>query len=200
MGHRAIVSPLSVIRPVSWTMPPGPFDAVLLTSARALWPGPALPEVFALPAHAVGNLTARAARTAGFSDVREGRGDGAQALLGTLAPLCRLLWLAGADRTAVASPPGVRLTIVETYAADPAPLCPGALIALAAGEVDWTLVYSTRALISFAQLLETADIPRSRTSLAAISPAALAAAPDGWRVAAAAIAPNEAALFAVAGL
>ena len=200
MGHRAIVSPLSTIRALAWELPPGAFDAVLLTSARALTQCAALAALTSLPAYTVGNVTAESARAAGYRDVRPGAGGGAQQVLDALAPPCRLLWLAGADRTALVPPHGVTLTIVETYAADPTPLDAAALAELRAGAVDWALLYSTRAVALFARELERAGVARGAVAIAAISPAALAATPDGWRAAVAAAAPTEAALLLAAGL
>jgi len=200
LGHRALVSPLSAIRALAWAPPPGAFDAVLLTSARALTWCAALDRVIALPAHAVGNVTAEAARAAGFGDVRPGSGGGAQAVLDALGTPCRLLWLAGADRTALVLPRGVTLAIVETYAADPAPLDAAALAELRAGAVDWALLYSTRAMTLFARELERAGVARGAVAVAAISAAALAAAPGGWRAAVVADVSTEAALLAAAGL
>ena len=190
-------------------MPPGRFDAVLLTSARACSPSPGLAALTRLPVYAVGAATAAAARAAGFADVRAGDG-GAQALLdrfaadaagrGTGEGGLRLLWVAGAERSAIAPPPGVEVAIVESYAAVPVALADDAVAAVAHGEVDVALVYSARAARLLAASLDDAGLARGRLALAAISAAALAAVPGGWAWTASADVPNEAALLRAAGL
>jgi uroporphyrinogen-III synthase len=105
-GHEVLVSPLLRIEPLPHAhIGPGPFAAVLVTSANA---APAIAgharfgELLALPVFAVGDRSAEAMGAAGFVDVTSAQGD-----VGDLAPLAasrippgaRLLYLAGVDRS-----------------------------------------------------------------------------------------------------
>ena len=67
-GWRAIALPLFVVRPLAWTAPdPSDFDGVLFTSANAVrHGGEELSQLTGLPAFAVGENSAQAARGAGF--------------------------------------------------------------------------------------------------------------------------------------
>ncbi|MHB2168424.1 uroporphyrinogen-III synthase [Alsobacter sp. R-9] len=128
LGHDPVVLPVLRIAPTGAPLPPGPFVAIAATSANALLalpdgaPGP----LAGLPFHAVGAATARAARTAGFRDVRDGGGD-ARALAATLLAAGqrgRLLYLAGVERKPVLEQAlagsGLEPVAVEGYDAVPA--------------------------------------------------------------------------------
>lgn len=202
-GHQAMLSPLLVPRPLKWEPPAESVDAVMLTSARAAaWGG--VTSCTALPCFAVGPATAAAARRAGFVDVREGPGRGAAALMAMIAalprPPARLLHLAGRDRTPAAAPPGIVVEVRETYAVDLADLAPGAFSALAAGGIDWAILYSPRTARWFRERLATRDLSPAGLSIAALSPEVATAAGTGWKARAIADRPTEAALFAAAGL
>jgi uroporphyrinogen-III synthase len=180
-GHQAILLPLLDPRPLAWTPPKGDFDALLFTSPQA----PALAGDLAryrhLPAWAIGERTADAVRSAGFADVRVGRGGG------------RRLHLAGRDLAP--SAPDADVTIVPVYAAELADpeLARATLRGVA---IDWALLFSARAASHFAAIVDSpADL-----SIAAISARALAAAGPGWRQAVAAAEPTEAGVLAAAGL
>ncbi len=199
MGHAAIVSPLLVGRGVDWRVPGGVFDAVLLTSARAL--SGVAAKLAILPAYTVGPATSAAARAAGFGDVREGPGGGGQALLDTLAPgVRRLLWLAAEARTALRPPPGTELVPVASYAMDLARLSDAATAALGRGMADWALLTSARAARQFAAEVDRIGADRSMVGVGAISAAVLAAAGPGWRAGVAATVATEVALIDVLGL
>ncbi|HUP66659.1 MAG TPA: uroporphyrinogen-III synthase, partial [Sphingomicrobium sp.] len=65
-GLEALAIPLFAIERVHWEVPEG-FDGVLLTSANAVREGgEQLQSLRGLPAYAVGEATAQAAREAGF--------------------------------------------------------------------------------------------------------------------------------------
>lgn len=95
MGLVPLAHPLVGTAPTEAPAPPGPFAAVVMTSATAARTiAPLAPDdIRALPVHAIGERTARAARDAGFAAVSVGAdgeapADGA-ALGRMLAPLHR---------------------------------------------------------------------------------------------------------------
>lgn len=203
LGHDVRVAPLLAIEPRDWQLPAVPVDALVMTSANVarLW-SDRLAPLRHLPVFAVGAATAAAARRAGFADVTPGD-DGAAALPALLAGRGhgRILHLAGEDRTPIGWPPGVCVETRTVYAARPATTFPGDVAAaLAAAAFDVVLLFSPRTAGLFAALCDQGGIARRGVAIAAISPAALAAAGFGWRKAAAAAGPHEAALFETAGL
>lgn len=187
LGLEPIVAPLFTLRALDWPPPdPARFDAVLLTSASAARLGGAgLQSYFALPCYAVGESTARAAREAGFADVRGGPSDGA-----TLRDQARragaksVLHLCGRDHIALED-----VTAIAIYAADEA----GALPPDA--EQALVLVHSPRAA---ARLAHLAGARRFAIRIAAISAQAAEAAGAGWRSIAVAAAPRDEALLVLA--
>lgn len=198
-GWRAVISPLFVIEAVGWRPPPmGEHDAVMLTSANAVRrAGPDLARYLRLPAYAVGETTAAAARAAGFSDVRAGAADAA-ALLASLAADGRRapLHLSGEDVRDVGLPE-LRVTRVTVYRATAVEgLSREAQTALRSRAV--ALLHSPRAAALFAELVDRAGIPHRGTPLAAISAAAAAAAGTGWEACAIAAEPRDEALLAAA--
>jgi uroporphyrinogen-III synthase len=190
--------PLSVPQPVNWHGPdPTTVDALLLGSANALrHAGPALAAYAGLPAYAVGAATAAAARAAGLDVVAEGHG-GLQSLLGALSPgHTRLLRLAGAERVALAPPPGVTLIERAVYRIDHQPL-PAALAArLAGGAV--VLLHSAEAARHFVAEVERAGLDRASITLATIGPRVSAVVGTGWAALGTAPRPDDTALLALA--
>lgn len=199
MGLEAIAAPLFTLRACGWEAPPAEaFDGLLVTSANAVrLAGDGLAAYRALPVHAVGPASAEAARAAGFTDVTEGPGDGA-ALVATLAadPPRRLLHLAASDHVPLAAD-GVAIIRRIAYAADPVPALPSAALdAIGGGAL--VLLHSPRAATTFARLADEAGLDRAGIALAAISPAAAAAAGTGWARVGVAAAPRDAALLELA--
>ena len=195
MGLAVLRLPLFELRPLPW-IPPDPrgFDALLLTSAAApRLAGPGLVALRGLPVVAVGPATADVARAAGLAVAGVGDADAAAAVaLARARGLPRLLHLAGRERAS--DLPGVRPLAV--YGADESELTPGATTILAEG---WTaLLHSPRAARRLAELVDRDATSRGLVGLAAISPAALAAAGGGWAAARAAPRPDDAALLALA--
>ncbi|MEA3061517.1 MAG: uroporphyrinogen-III synthase [Sphingomonadales bacterium] len=189
MGLDPVVAPLFTIRPVEWVLPAkDAFDAVLLTSAHAarqVRTG----GLSSLPCYTTGEATSRAARDAGFADVRTGPSDGEAALaLARRDGRSRVLHLCGRDHIAL---PGVERRIV--YAADAIEKLPDAARDALAGDAV-VLIHSPRAAALFARLLDDRRLVR----LALISPAAAAAAGDGWVEKAVAARPRDEALLEVA--
>ena len=190
LGLDPVVAPLFTIRPLPWQPPEGRFDALLLTSANAARHAGALP---ALPCYAVGDATAAAARSAGLVEVVTGPSDGAAALaLAGADGRRRILHLCGQDHVALAAP-GIELVRRTVYAADPLPALPDAAEAAIAGGAI-VLLHSPRAARAFAALATAREAVR----IAAISPAAAAAAGPGWAEVRAAHAPRDQALLELA--
>jgi len=199
-GWRPIVSPIFRIEAVAWDAPaPDGHDALFVTSANAVrQAGRPLKLYMALPAYAVGAATARALKAAGFADIRTGRGDAA-AMMEAAAEngVRRALHLAGEDHRDTAHPDvAVDRRIVYRSAAIDG-LGDKVAAALREGETV-VLLHSGRAAQHFAALCDAAGIPRDAVRIAALAPAVLEAAGEGWRDAIAAGKPDDAALLAAA--
>lgn len=192
-GWQAIALPLFAVRALAWAAPdPADFDAVLFTSANAARHGGAqLARLTHLPAFAVGENTAQAARAAGFDVTTSGKGDAA-AIVAQARALGhgRLLHLGGRERSI--DVPGA----IAVYASEPAPVAP-AQVARLAGSV--ALLHSARAASRLAELVDSAGMARDALALVAISPAVAQAAGSGWRALATAAVPRDEAMIAAAG-
>lgn len=189
IGLDPVVAPLFTIRPVEWDRPEAEaFDAILLTSAHAARQARA-GALTSLPCYTTGEATSRAARDAGFADVRTGPSDGEAALALALRDgRSRVLHLCGRDHIEL---PGVERRIV--YAADAVGMLPESASDALDGEAV-ALLHSPRAAALFAALVGD----RRSVRLALISPAAAAAAGDGWAEKAIAARPRDDALLEVA--
>lgn len=197
LGLAAHGWPLSAAAPVPWTGPdPATIDALLLGSANALrHAGPGLASYAALPAYAVGASTAAAARVAGMAVVAEGAG-GLQDLLGHVAPSHRrLLRLAGAERVALAPPPGVTIIERTVYQIEHRPL-PAALVAML-GSGATVLLHSAEAARHFASEVDRCGLARGIITLATIGPRVSKAAGSGWAALHTAPSPDDASLLAL---
>jgi uroporphyrinogen-III synthase len=192
LGLEPVVAPLFSVQPVAWELPEGPFEAVLVTSANGARHG-LRPQLAHLPCYAVGEATAEAARAVGARKVVTGRSDGAAAVaLMAPAGVKRALHLCGREHIAL-SHPQVSLERRIVYAAEAAEaLSPAARQALDARAV--ALLHSPRAAALFASLVPT----RSHLRIAAISPAAAAAAGSGWAEVHIAAEPRDQALLELA--
>lgn len=106
LGHDVMLAPMLRIESMPDSeLGEGPFAAVLLTSvngARAIAVHPRRAELIALPALAVGQSSAEAARSAGFTDVMSADGDGSDLTRLVASRFSglrgRLLYAAGEDR------------------------------------------------------------------------------------------------------
>lgn len=196
-GVDAALAPLFVLRPVAWRPPLTMPAALLMTSAAAAHHGGVGLEAYRhLPLYAVGEITARAARIAGFENVTAGD-EGIEAILARAAAdgVTGLLHLAGREHhLPVAAPLPIERRIV--YAADAVDRLPEAARAVLPRAVP--LFHSARAAATFARLVDEAGLAREMIGIAAISAAACLAAGAGWRTAAVAAAPTDAALLAAA--
>ena len=199
MGLVCLVAPLFTVRPLDWEPPdPAEVEAVLITSANAArHAGPAIGAFVDLPCYAVGPASALAAREAGFAQVRTGPSDGAALVeIASGDGIARALHLCGTDHEALRHP---RLELVEraVYAAEAVATLPAEAVE-AIREGALVLLHSPRAAATFAALADAAGLDRSEIAIAAISPAALAAAGEGWKSAESADAPRNEALLELA--
>ena len=201
LGLEAHGFPLSTLCPRDWTQPDlSEVDALIIGSAAAIRLGSAALEAMRhLPVHAVGEATAQIARDAGFRLASTGAG-GLQHLLETVAPGTRLLRLAGEERLALSSPPGVTMIERVVYASEPLSM-PYALARLLghqrAGPAV-VLLHSAAAASHFAAELGRLKIARGHIHIIALGPRIAEAAGNGWASRQSAPMPNDAALLALA--
>jgi uroporphyrinogen-III synthase len=159
-GHDVLLAPLLRIEPVADAdLGPGPFAAVLLTSAngaRAIAAHPRCGELLLLPVLAVGRTSADAARAVGFTNVASADGD-ARDLMRLAAARFRstplpLLHLAGEDRSHELDghlPDLIIHTVVVYRATKADSFPPGVRTALAEGRIDAVLHFSQRSVESY---------------------------------------------------
>lgn len=195
LGHEPVTAPL--MEPVArgWTLPEVRPDAVMLTSAAAVrLAGPQAEGLKSLPALCVGEKTAAAARAAGWTRAEMAGADlvALMAEAGRRAPI-RLLHLCGEDRTSAEVAAGVTIERRIVYAAQLKPLEDP-------GRLDAVLLFSPRSAAHLAREWDRLGRRREEVALAAISPAAAAAAGLGWRRLTVAAAPDEASLLAALAL
>jgi uroporphyrinogen-III synthase len=156
-GHTVLLAPLTRITPVHADLGPGPWAALLVTSAnavRALENHPQRQRLSGLPVLAVGDRTAEAARKAGFADVTSAEGTSKDLIslansryAGEGPPL---LWLAGADRAGDFATAGVPVEIRVIYqAVADIGLTPEAVDALRDGSLDAVLHFSRRSAAAY---------------------------------------------------
>lgn len=199
LGLPSVRAPLFDICQIPWEPPQvDSLEAVLVTSANAArHAGPALARFARLPCYAVGENSAAAARQAGFGTIHTGPSDGAASIAAMEADSVRRAFHpCGRDHIPLESP-AIEIERRIVYAAEPI----GALSQAAIDAVEaraLVLLHSPRAAEHFAALIDAAGLGRGKIDLAAISPAAAAAAGDGWRSVAAPTAPRDHALLELA--
>jgi uroporphyrinogen-III synthase len=188
LGLEALKLPLFEIEPLAWEAPdPTSFDGLLLTSANAArHGGEQLARLRQLPVYAVGRMTARCARDAGFEVTAIGEG-GVDDLLGSIAANLKLLHLCGEHHR---TSPFARQKIAAMPVYRARALNPD----LAAAERSVALVHSPRAGEQLGRLVQA----RGSIAIAAISKAAADAAGTGWKTVEFASEPNDDALLALA--
>ena len=186
LGLEARACPLFAVEPVTWSAPNVPAGFILFTSANAPRHGGAgLANLTNLPALAVGEATADAARAAGFDIAMTGEA-GVDALLDALPGSRRLLHLAGADHRHADTRHAVETVVVyRSVALTDAAIPPGPSVAL---------VHSARAAARLGELAPH----RAAIAIAAISAAAAAACGTGWAALEVADRPSDGALLALA--
>jgi len=172
-GFLAALAPAIEIRATGAAPPPGPFDAVAATSARAvaLLAPAARAAIAGAPIYVVGDRTARAAAKAGIPVVAEAAPDAAaliDALRLRLAPHSRVLYLAGRERRgaleAALREAGHYVTPVEVYAAE-ARAAWSEDEARAIGECGAALHYSRRSAALAVELAKRAGLAGSFRAL-----------------------------------
>jgi len=173
-GHDPVLAPVLAIK-ATGTAWPAPLNALVLTSAQAAL---AMPDTAAsdwrdVPAFAVGERTAQTLRERGFSTVTTSGSDAAALatlMAATLPPGAGVLYAAGHDRKPVLeqalAAAGLALSVVEVYAARPAPdWDPAIRTSLQAGALDAVLHYSAR---SAGLALAQADAAGAREAFLAL--------------------------------
>ena len=179
LGLDARGFPLFDMAPVPWPVPdPAPYRALLAGSANVFrLGGEGLGALTDLAVHAVGAVTADAARGAGFAVAAIGEG-GLQPMASALPP-GRYLRLAGEKRVPLALPEGVEVDDVVVYAAAGLPM-PPALADLLTGPA-LVLLHSGEAAAHFTAESERLGVERNRISLACLAPRIGLVAGPGWQ-------------------
>lgn len=174
-GIDALTAPMLRYEPVAFALPAdAAIDALLVTSANALRALAEMPVPacwLSRPLYAVGERTAEAARTLGFTKVTAAEGDGAslrdlvvaEQQAKRLKPSATLLYPAAADRAVdleeALRPRGFHVITVTAYrmvalAHLPDDVCR----AFAAGRIDAVLHYSGRSARSFVDAVRAAGL------------------------------------------
>lgn len=194
LGFVPIVYPLFAVEAVDWALrDTAGIDSILLTSANAArFGGSSLAPFHDYPVYAVGAATARAARAAGFSDVRQGGGD-----VAATVPLIARAGHAhvlhpGGEHVRAYDHQGLEIERATVYRTVPRGDAAGLAAVLPQGQ-PCALVHSPRAGARLAELVAPAERPR--LGLAVISAAAAEACGSGWRAVGVAAAPDENALL-----
>jgi uroporphyrinogen-III synthase len=153
-GHDVLLAPLMRIEPLGAHLA-GTWSAVIVTSANAInaiADDSARDSLTKVPLFAVGQRSADAARSAGFSNVKSADGD-ARDLVRMLVAQCMtakapMIYLAGEDRAvdivSELSAHGIGVEMRTVYRSITAPFPPALIGALTAGEIDAVLHFSRR--------------------------------------------------------
>ena len=170
-GCEVLVAPLLQVEMLADAeLGAGPWGALVMTSSNAAHAAarhPRRAELTPLPVFAVGQRTAEAARTAGFSDVTSADGDMTD-LVRLIGARCRgnsapLIYLAGADRAGdlagELAAAGVRAATVVVYRAAATAVLPVSVqAALGAGQLDGVLHFSRRSAEVYLDCAQTAGV------------------------------------------
>lgn len=168
-GHQVTVVPLLLIEPAAADLGPGPWDALVMTSAnscRAAAKHPRRNEFMALPVFVVGRYSADTARAAGFANVTSAGGDAKELvklLKAQFSARKRLLYLAGEDRAAdlageVAAQGILLKTVVIYRAIKVTQFPPPARDAIVNGEIDGVMHFSRRSAEAYVSCAAAAGI------------------------------------------
>jgi|SRR5690242_1494747 len=205
-GHDVMLAPLMKVETVTADLA-GQWAAVIITSANApvaIAANPGGAALFPLPAFAVGQRSADAARQAGFRHVTAAGGD-VRDLVQTLIAqrtdaAAPLLYLAGEDRAAdligELAAHGIAAEMRVIYRAVATPFPPTLIAALRAGQVDAVLHFSRRSADNYLAGAKAAGItgPALAVRHLCLSPQ-IAEAFAGARHVAVAKRPDEAVLI-----
>lgn len=197
-GLEVIGHPLFDAHAVSWSLPQGDFDALLVGSGAVFaHGGPQLGALRELPVDAVGETTAQAARAAGFRVARAGKG-GLQALIdATAGQPVRYLRLCGEERVPLLLHPGQSITECAVYRMVQRPL-EAALAEALAMRHPVVALHSAAAARHFGEEIDRLCIARSGLLLLALGQRVAEDAGFGWAAVHLADAPSDAALLAKA--
>lgn len=189
-GHETLHAPLLCIEAMpEAAIGPGPWDALLLTSAnavRAIEPHPRFHDLTSLHVIAVGPRTAAAAREAGFPEVVSAEGDEASLVARVIAEYqgrnLRFLYLAGEHRAGDIAGKlaacGFQVETVVVYRAAAAGELPPAVVeALSTRTVDAALHYSPRSAETFVKALNAKGLGPEAAQLVHFCLSAQVAAP-----------------------
>jgi uroporphyrinogen-III synthase len=170
-GHSVTVAPLLRIEPVDAEIGRGPWAAILVTSANAaaaIARHKRFAELKSVPVLAVGERTAQAMRSAGFTEVISAAGaagDLTRLAAGRLTQDVPLLYLAGMDRSGdIAGDLSTRNFTVCTavvYRAIAADALPRAAAEALAGGVDGVLHFSRRSAEVFVNTARAAGMTKA---------------------------------------
>jgi uroporphyrinogen-III synthase len=166
LGHSPVCAPALEIVPIVAVLPEGPFDLILATSAQAFAGLRPSSVLGAAPLACVGDKTAAAAATAGFTArIIAPRAEALSERLIAEWPPGSALYLAGRERKPLLEDSlraaGWRLAVLETYDARPVESWPAEIVAaLEKGEVDAILHYSPRSAAAARVLIGTEGAAR----------------------------------------
>jgi uroporphyrinogen-III synthase len=209
-GIEPVIAPLLTITPRPEALPRlDDVRALLFTSANGVRVFAAASARRDLPVFAVGSATAAAARTAGFAAVESADGD--VEALATLVAARRqpsdgkLMHVAGTtlagDLAGRLGALGFEVATAALYDAQPAErLEPAVADDLAAGRIDWVLLFSPRTAATFARLVRDAgraDALKRCTALCLSAPVAETVASLPWHAIRTATKPDQDALLAL---
>lgn len=213
-GHEVSIAPLLRIESLAADLGPGPWDALVMTSAnscRAAAKHPRAAELAHRPVFTVGKYSAEAARAAGFVHVTSADADGKELAQLLTAKFTgrdrRLLYLAGEDRAADLAADlaanGIAMKTVVIYrAVKVTDFPPSTREAVAAGQIDGVLHFSRRTAEAYlscavgAALLDRALAPFHYCLSAQVARSLMQAGAGTVRVAER---PNEIALVELVG-
>ncbi len=181
-GHETMVGP--VLHYVSLPPPPAPAErpaALVFTSrngVRAISEWPHKDTWRSVPVFVVGAATARAAREAGFDDVRTGNGDGVALALLVVVSLNvddgPIVYPAAEDRAPALeqhlTAAGYTVLVAPAYRMESSSsLLPDVVAALRARTIDGILFYSRRTAATFRGLAEEAGLQPSFADIQAFA-------------------------------
>lgn len=184
-----VIAPLTGIEPVPGAIDLADARGLLFTSANGVAAFAAASAARGLPALCVGEMTARAAREAGFA-ARSADGDvESLAALAAREPAGAGVWLhvrgreAAGDLTGRLAAAGIAARGLEIYAQADLPMPEAAAALLAAGAVPVATAFSPRSAARFARAARMAGWPLGGVTLVSLSAAADAAhdAPEPGR-------------------
>jgi uroporphyrinogen-III synthase len=171
-GHTVFVVPLLRVEIVeNAEIGPGPFAAILVTSANAaaaIVRHARFAQLRALPVFAVGDRSAAAMRAAGFVDVTSAHGDVedlAHLTAEGIKHRASLLYLAGADRSGdlvgALSGRGFAVRTIVVYRAVALGALPSAAVAATTDGIDGVLHFSRRSAETYVNAAHAAGVDES---------------------------------------